>query len=143
MSFDIDINNLTTELYKNNILSNTLMLECSLNENFFEFNQKFTQCPNFQLISFNQEKFIFINYLDNYYRIKKYNLSDDLKEIWINFFDKKYDLYEVSINPDKYKKLSKHLGTKPKIISYKNNNVRIIMQNHFNYKQIHFLLNFF
>ena len=143
VSFEIDINNLSDELYEKNILFNALMLDCSLSENFFKFNQNFTECPNFKIIPFKQEKFIYLNYLDNYYRIKKYNPNDNPKDIWLNFFDKEFKSYEVSINPDKYKKLSKYLDLKPKIISYKNNNIKVKIESHFNSKQLHFLLNFF
>ncbi len=143
ITFDIDINQLSDDLYKNNYKFNLLLLECSLNENFFKFNQNLEECPNFKLISFNQKKYIYLNYLDSYFRIKEFSLNEKLNDIWINFFEKKINSYEILIEPSNYTKLSKHLGKKPKIISYKNNKVKVKTYNYFNNKQIHFLLNFF
>lgn len=143
ISFELDIEQLSNELYQSNLNHNLLLLECSLKENFYKFNQNFQKCPNFMIISFNQEKFIYLNYINNFYRIKKYDASDDPKEIWINLINQKNNFNEISISTKNYSKLVKYLGKTIKINSYDNDMVNVSFESYYLNRHIHFLLNFF
>ena len=46
ISLNVDVDNLSKDLYAKNIDHNLFFLNCSLQENFFEFNNTFENCPN-------------------------------------------------------------------------------------------------
>ena len=143
VSFSIDLGKLSKNLYQKQYDFNLLMIDCSMRENFFKFNQNFNDCPNFKILTFNQEKFIYLNFGDNLYRLKKYNSSDRPNKIWLHFLNKSFNSYQTFIEPSHYNKLVKFTGIKPKIISYKNNLIEIETKSYFTRQQIQFLLNFF
>ena len=143
VSFNIDIAGLSKILYQKEYNFNLLILNCSLRENFFKFNQNYDDCPNFKILSFNKDRFIYINYKDTSYRLKKFILKDDPYNIWLNFLKKNSNQYQTYIDPVNYSKIKKFTGIKPKILSYKNNLVEIESNSYFSEKQIQFLLNFF
>ena len=143
VSFGIDLGKLSKNLYQREYDYNLFMLDCSMRENFFKFNQNFNDCPNFKILTFNQEKFIYLNFSDDLYRLKKYISSDRPNKIWLHFLNKSFNHYQTSIEPDYYNKLVKFTGIKPKIISYKNNLIEIETKSYFTRQQIQFLLNFF
>ncbi len=119
------------------------MLECSLRANFFKFNQKFKNCPNFKILTYNQEKFIFLNFKDNSYRVKKYESSDRPNKIWLYFLNKNFNNFQINIVPSLYDKIVKFSGTPPKILSYNNGLIEIQTKSYFSKLQFQFLLNFF
>ena len=143
ISFELDISNLYVDLFNSNKEYNLLFLQCSLKENFFQFNQNYKKCPNFKILSFNKEEFVYLNFLDNFYRIKKYTIDDNPKDIWINMINLKKNYNELFIHSDLYNKLESYLGYKPQIISYQNNSVNVTFNSYFSNKQISFLLNIF
>ena len=118
-------------------------MSCSLRENFFEFNQNFKNCPNFKILKYNQEKFIYLNFKDKYFRLKNFNLTDDPHKLWINLLNKNLNNHQTYIDPDNFNKIVKFTGNNPKILSYKNNLVKIETKSYFSEKQFQFLLNFF
>ena len=75
-------------------------LKCSLKETFFQFNQNLLNCPNFRIITFNQQKFIYLNYLDNFYRIKEHSPNDSPQSIWMNMIIHNENINEISILGD-------------------------------------------
>ena len=143
ISFELDVSKLHSDLYESNKEYNLLFLQCSLKENFFQFNQNYKKCPNFKILSFNKDKFIYLNFLDNFYRIKKYTINDNPKDIWINMINLKKNHNQLLIHPNLYTKLASYLGHKPKIISYQNEKVNVTFTSYFSNKQIYFLLNIF
>ena len=143
ISFNIDLDKLSKNLYQKKYNFNLLMLECSLRSNFFEFNQNFDDCPNFKIKSFNQERFIYLNYKDNSYRIKKFDLSDRPNKIWINLLNKNLNFYQIYIDPSNFNKIQKYTGIEPRILSYNNSLVEIETKSYFSSQQLHFLINFF
>ena len=143
ISFELDIEQLSQELYDEKLVYNLLLLKCSLKENFYQFNQSYQNCPNFKIISYNQQKFIYLNYLNNYYRIKKYSNEDNLQNIWMSMINIDQNINEIFIKPNNYNKLVSYLGTDPKIESYENNLVKVSFNSNYSNDNIHFLLNFF
>lgn len=143
ISFELDISKLYSDLYESNKEYNLLLLQCSLKENFFQFNQNYKKCPNFKILSFNKDKFVYLNFLDNFYRIKKYTINDNPKDIWINMINLKKNYNELFIHPNLYTKLASYLGHKPQINSYQNGAVNVTFTSYFSNKQIYFLLNIF
>ena len=143
ISFDVDISGLSKNLYQKGFKFNLFMMSCSLRENFFEFNQNFKNCPNFKILKYNQEKFIYLNFKDKYFRLKNFNLTDDPHKLWINLLNKNLNNHQIYIDPDKFNKIVKFTGNNPKILSYKNNLVKIETKSYFSEKQFQFLLNFF
>jgi hypothetical protein len=143
ISFDLDIDQLSRELYGSNLVHNLFLLKCSLKENFYQFNQSFLNCPSFRIIAFNQQKFIYLNYLDNFYRIKEHSTNDSLQSIWMNMIVHNENINEISIQPNNYIKLVEYLGVDPKINSYENNFINVSFKSSYNNDNIHFLLNFF
>ena len=143
VSFNIDLSKLSKNLYQKQHDFNLLMIDCSMRENFFIFNQNFNDCPNFKILIFNEEKFIYLNFKDNLYRLKRYNSNDKLDKIWIYFLNKSFNHYQTFIDPIHYNKLVKFTGIKPKILSYKNNLIEIETKSYFTRQQVQFLLNFF
>ena len=143
ISFELDIDQLSRELYESNLYHNLFLLKCSLKENFFQFNQNLLNCPSFRIIAFNQQKFIYLNYLDNFYRIKEHSPNDSLQSIWINMIIHNENINEIFIQPNTYIKIVEYLGVEPKINSYKNNLVNVSFKSSYNNDNIYFLLNFF
>lgn len=143
ISFELDINQLSYDLNSSKKKYNLLLLNCSLKENFYQFNQNYEKCPNFKILSFNKEKFIYLNFFDSYYRIKKYTIDDSPKNIWMNMLNSNKNYNELSLQPDYYYKLSSYLGYNPQIISYQNKLINVNLTSYFSNKQINFLLNFF
>ena len=143
ISFELDIEQLSQELYEEKLVYNLLLLKCSLNESFYQFNQNYQNCPNFKIISYNQQKFIYLNYQNNYYRIKKYSNEDNLQNIWMSMINIDQNINEIFIKPNNYNKLVSYLGKDPKIESYENNLVKVSFNSNYSNDNIHFLLNFF
>tara|TARA_B100001063_G_scaffold169483_1_gene158688 strand:- start:569 stop:1084 length:516 start_codon:yes stop_codon:yes gene_type:complete len=102
ISFDVDISGLSKNLYQKGFKFNLFMMSCSLRENFFEFNQNFKNCPNFKILKYNQEKFIYLNFKDKYFRLKNFNLTDDPHKLWINLLNKNLNNHQIYIDPDKF-----------------------------------------
>ena len=143
ISLNIDVDNLSKDLYSKKIDHNLLLLNCSIKKTFFKFNNKFKNCPNFIIKNYDNDSYIYLNYKKNYFRLVKFNENISLKAIWINLLEKNKTSYQLSINPTKYNKLEYFTGLKPKILSYEQNNVILEFENFFNNKQINFLINFF
>ena len=143
ISFDIDIDRLSKNLYQKGYGFNLFMMNCSLRANFFEFNQNFKDCPNFKILKYNQEKFIYLNFKDKNFRLKKFNSVDQPHKLWINLFNKNFNYHQSNIDSYNYNKIVKFTGNNPKILSYKNNLVKIETKSYFSKKQFQFLLNFF
>jgi len=143
ISFELDVDQLSRELYESNLVHNLFLLKCSLKENFYQFNQTLLNCPSFRIIAFNQQKFIYLNYLDNFYRIKEYSTNDSLQSIWMNIIIHNENINKIFIKPNNYIKLVEYLGVDPKINSYENNLINVSFKSNYNNDNIHFLLNFF
>ena len=143
ISFEIDISELSKNLYQKGYRFNLFMMNCSLRANFFEFNQNFKDCPNFKILKYNQEKFIYLNFKDKNFRLKKFNSVDQPHKLWINLLNKNFNYHQSNINSYNYNKIVKFTGNNPKILSYKNNLVKIETKSYFSKKQFQFLLNFF
>jgi hypothetical protein len=143
ISFEIDISELSKNLYQKGYKFNLFMMNCSLKANFFEFNQNFKHCPNFKVLKYNQEKFIYLNFKDKNYRLKKFNSVDEPHKLWINLLNKNLNYLQSYIDPNNYNKIVKFTGNNPKILSYQNNLVKIETKSYFSEKQFQFLLNFF
>lgn len=143
ISFELDIEQLSKELYDEKLVYNLLLLKCSLKENFYQFNQIYQNCPNFKIISYKEQKFIYLNYLNNYYRIKKYSNEGNLQNIWMNMINIDQNINEIFIKPNNFNKLVSYIGTDPKIESYENNLVKVSFNSNYSNDNIHFLLNFF
>jgi hypothetical protein len=118
-------------------------MNCSLKANFFEFNQNFKHCPNFKVLKYNQEKFIYLNFKDKNFRLKKFNSVDQPHKLWINLLNKNFNYHQSNIDSYNYNKIVKFTGNNSKILSYKNNLVKIETKSYFSKKQFQFLLNFF
>ena len=140
---NINLNNLSKELYSKKINHNLLLLNCSLKETFFKFNNKFKNCPNFIIKNFNNDSYIYLNYKKKFFRLIKFSENISLKAIWIKLLDKNKTSYQLSINPTNYYKLEYFTGLEPKILFYEQNNVILEFENFYNNKQINFLINFF
>ena len=143
ISFEIDISELSKNLYQKGYKFNLFMMNCSLRANFFEFNQSFKDCPNFKILKYNQEKFIYLNFKDKNFRLKKFNSVDQPHKLWINLLNKNFNYHQSNIDSYNYNKIVKFTGNNPKILSYKNNLVKIETKSYFSKKQFKFLLNFF
>jgi hypothetical protein len=143
ISLNIDVDNLSSDLYSRNIDHNLLLINCSIKNTFFKLNNKFENCPNFVIKNYDNDSYIYLNYKKNYFRLAKFSENISLKTIWIKLFDKSKTSYQLSINPSKYNKLKYFTGLKPKILSYEQNNIILEFENFFNNKQINFLINFF
>ncbi len=143
ISLNIDVDNLSKDLYSKKIEHNLLLINCSIKKTFFKFNNKFKNCPNFIIKNYDKETYIYLNYKNNYFRLVKFSNNISLKSIWFKLLEKNKTSYQLSINPTKYNKLEYFTGLKPKILSYEQNNVILEFENFFNNKQINFLINFF
>ena len=93
--------------------------------------------------SFNQQKYIYLNNRNNFYRIKKYSIDDNPQSIWMNLINLDENINELFIQHNNYFKLVEYLGVDPKIHSYENNFINVSFKSHYNNDNIYFLLNFF
>ena len=143
ISLNIDIDNLSKDLYAKNINHNLFFLNCSLQENFFKFNNKFVNCPNFINQNFEKDSYIYLNFNENYFRLHKFSKNINLKSLWFKLLDKNKSSYQLSIDPSNYKKLKYFTGLEPKIKSYEQNKLLLDFENIYDDKQINFLVNFF
>ena len=143
ISFYIDIDNLSKDLYSKNINHNLFFLNCSTLENFFKFNNEFENCPNFIIKNYEKESYVYLNYNENYFRLLKFYKDINLKSLWFEFLYKNKNSYQLSIDPLNYKKLKYFTGLEPKILSYSQNKITLDFENFYNEKQINFLVNFF
>jgi len=114
-----------------------------MKKNFFKFNNKFENCPNFIIKNFDKETYIYLNYKNNYFRLVKFSNSISIKLLWIELLEKNYSSYQLSIDTSNYNKLKYFTGLEPKILSYEKNNIILDFENYYGDKQINFLINFF
>ena len=143
VSFEIDLESLSKDLFAQNIKFNLILLECSLRKNFFSLNSKISDCPQLNQKIFNKKKYLYLTYKNLSFRIGEDNTQKDLREVWYNFFSLNNNNYKTNITPDKYLKTKNYLGYSPKINSYNNRNLEIEIESLYNEKQFHFLINFF
>jgi len=143
VSFEIDLESLSKDLFAQNIKFNLILLECSLRKNFFSLNSNISDCPQFNQKIFNKKKYLYLTYKNLSFRIGEDNTQKDLREVWYNFLSLNNDNYKTNITPDKYLKTKNYLGYSPKINSYNNRNLEIEIESLYNEKQFHFLINFF
>jgi len=143
VSFEIDLERLSKDLFAQNIKFNLILLECSLRKNFFSLNSNISDCPQFNQKIFDKKKYLYLTYKNLSFRIGEDNTQKDLREVWYNFLSLNNDNYKTNITPDKYLKTKNYLGYSPKINSYNNRNLEIEIESLYNEKQFHFLINFF
>ena len=143
VSFEIDLERLSKDLFAQNIKFNLILLECSLRKNFFSLNSNISDCPQFNQKIFNKKKYLYLTYKNLSFKIGEDNTQKDLREFWYNFLSLNNDNYKTNITPDKYLKTKNYLGYLPKINSYNNRNLEIEIESLYNEKQFHFLINFF
>ena len=143
VSFEIDLESLSKDLFAQNIKFNLILLECSLRKNFFSLNSNISDCPQFNQKIFKKNKYLYLTYKNLSFRIGEDNTQKDLREVWYNFLSLNNDNYKTNITPDKYLKTKNYLGYSPKINSYNNRNLEIEIESLYNEKQFHFLINFF
>lgn len=143
VSFEIDLESLSKDLFAQNIKFNLILLECSLRKNFFSLNSNISDCPQFNQKIFNKKKYLYLTYKNLSFRICEDNTQTDLREVWYNFLSLNNHNYKTIITPDKYLKTKNYLGYSPKINSYNNRNLEIEIESLYNEKQFHFLINFF
>jgi len=143
VSFEIDLESLSKDLFAQNIKFNLILLECSLRKNFFSLNSNISDCPQFNQKIFNKKKYLYLTYKNLSFKIGEDNTQKDLREFWYNFLSLNNDNYKTNITPDKYLKTKNYLGYSPKINSYNNRNLEIEIESLYNEKQFHFLINFF
>ena len=143
ISLNINIEKLSKDLYSNNVTHNLFLLNCSMKYNFFEFNNKFDNCPNFIIKKYKKNLYIYLNYKDNFFRLVELSKNINLKSVWFDLLIKKNTTYQLSIDPSNYSKLKYFTGLEPKILSYDQNKIILDFENFYNNKQINFLINFF
>tara|TARA_A100001015_G_scaffold19051_1_gene21995 strand:- start:588 stop:1013 length:426 start_codon:yes stop_codon:yes gene_type:complete len=140
---NIDLYNLSKKLYSKKIDHSLLLINCSIKKNFFDFNNKFKNCPNFLIKNYDKDSYIYLNYKKNYFRLAKFSKNINLKSLWIDLLEKNYTSYQLSIDLSNYSKLKNITGSEPKILSYEQNKILLDFENFYNDKQINFLINFF
>jgi len=59
VSFELDFQNLSEELYGQNIKFNLILLNCSLNKKYFSVNSNINECPQFKKKLINKEKYLY------------------------------------------------------------------------------------
>ena len=143
ISLNIDVDNLSNDLYSKKIDYSLFLLECSMKKNFFQFNNKFENCPNFIIKNYDKETYIYLNHKNNYFRLVKFSNNISIKTLWIELLEKNYSSYQLSIDTLNYNKLKNFTGLEPKILSYGKNKIILDFENYYNDKQINFLINFF
>ena len=143
VSFEIDIETLSKDLFAQNINFNLILLECSLKKNFFSLNSNISDCPQFNQKIFDKKKYLYLTYKNLSYRLGDNNLQKNLREVWHNFLLVSDNSFRTEIVPDKYLKTKNYLGYSPKITSYNKRNLEIEIESVYNEQQFHFLINFF
>src|SRR5210317_1102005 len=143
VSFELDFQNLSKELYGQNINFNLILLNCSLNKKFFTLNSNISECPEFKQKIINKKKYLYLFFKRLSYRLGEYDSSKDLREVWYNFLAIRNNIFKTLIAPDKYLTTKNYLGYSPKIVSYNSGNLEIEIEGFYNEKQFHFLINFF
>ena len=143
ISFELDFLNLSEELYGQNIKFNLILLNCSLNKNFFSLNSNINECPQFNQKIINKKKYLYLYYNKLSYRLGEYDFSKNLREFWYNLLSLNNNIFKTLIAPDKYLATKNYLGYSPKIVSYKSGKLEIEIEGLYNEKQFHFLINFF
>jgi len=143
ISLNIDVDNLSSELYSKKIDHNLLLLNCSMKNNFYEINNKFDSCPNFIIKNYDKETYIYLNYKNNYFRLVKFSNNISLKSLWIKLLDKNKTSYQLSIAPSNYNKLKYFTGLEPKMLFYDKSKITIDFDYFYDRKQINFIINFF
>ena len=143
VSFEIDIETLSKDLFAQNIIFNLILLECSLKKNFFSLNSNISDCPQFNQKIFDKKKYLYLTYKNLSYRLGGNNPPKDLREVWHNFLLVSDNSFRTEIVPDKYLKTKNYLGYSPKITSYNKRNLEIEIESVYNEQQFHFLINFF
>ena len=143
VSFELDFQNLSEELYGQNINFNLILLNCSLNKKFFLLNSNINECPQFKQKVINKKKYLYLFNKKLSYRLGEYDSSKDFRDVWYNFLSIKNNIFKTLIVPDKYLTTKNYLGYSPKIISYNSGKLEIEIEGLYNEKQFHFLINFF
>ena len=143
ISLNIDVDNLSSDLYSKKVDYSLFLLKCSMKKNFFQFNNKFENCPNFIIKNYDKEIYVYLNYKNNYFRLVKFSNNISVKTLWIELLEKNYSSYQLSIDTLNYNKLKNFTGLEPKILSYGKNKIILDFENYYNDKQINFLINFF
>ena len=143
VSFEIDIETLSKDLFTQNINFNLILLECSIRKNFFSLNSNISDCPQFNQKIFDKKKYLYLTYKNLSYRLGDNNLQKNLREVWHNFLLVSDNSFRTEIVPDKYLKTKNYLGYSPKITSYNKRNLEIEIESVYNEQQFHFLINFF
>ena len=143
ISFELDFQNLSEELYGQNIKFNLILLNCSLYKNFFSLNNNINECPQFKQKIINKKKYLYLFYKKLSYRLGEYDSSKNLRELWYNLLSLKNNIFKTLIAPDKYLATKNYLGYSPKIVSYNSGKLEIEIEGLYNEKQFHFLIDFF
>ena len=143
ISLNIDVNNLSRDLYSKKIDHNLFLLNCSMKKTFFKLNNKFENCPNFIIKNFYEEAYIYLNYKNNYFRLAKFSKDINIKLLWIKLLRKNSYHYQLYIDTSNYNKLKFFTGLEPKILHYEKNKIILDFENFYNNEQINFLINFF
>jgi len=143
VSFEIDLERLSKDLFAQNIKFNLILLECSLRKNFFSLNSNMFDCPQFNQKIFDKKKYLYLTYKNLSFRIGEDNKQKNLREVWHNFLLVSDNSFRTEIVPDKYLKTKNYLGYSPKITSYNKRNLEIEIESVYNEQQFHFLINFF
>jgi len=143
ISLNIDVDNLSRDLHSKKIEHNLFLLNCSMKKTFFMFNNKFENCPNFLIKNYDEEKYIYLNYKNSYFRLVKFSKNISIKLLWIKLLEKNYSSYQLYIDTSNYNKLKYFTGLEPKILYYEKNKIILDFENFYNNKQINFLINFF
>ena len=143
VSFELDLQNLSEELYRQNFNFNLILLNCSLNKNFFSLNSNINECPQFKQKIINKKKYLYLYYKKLSFRLGEYDSSKDLREVWYNLLSTNNNIFKTTIAPDKYLNTKNILGYLPKIISFYRGKLEIEIEGLYNEKQFHFLINFF
>ncbi len=143
ISLNIDIDNLSKDLYAKKINHNLFLLNCTMKNSFFKFNNKFENCPNFIIKDYDNNSYVYLNYKTNYFRLVKFSKNISLRLLWIKLLQKNEIHYQLSIDISNYDKLKYFTGLEPKILSYGQNKIILDFENFYDDKQINFLINFF
>ena len=143
ISLNIDVDNLSSDLYSRKIDHNLLLLNCTVKKNFFKFNNKFENCPNFLIKNYNEETYVYLNYKNSYFRLVKFSKNISIKLLWIKLLEKNNSSYQLYIDTSNYNKLKYFTGLEPKILHYEKNKIILDFENFYNNEQINFLINFF
>ncbi len=137
------MDNLSRDLNSKKIDHNIILLNCSIKNNFFKFNNKFDDCPIFIVKNYDKESYVYLNHKKNYFRLAKFSKDTNIKLLWVKLLEKNQTSYQLSIDASNYNKLKYFTGLEPKILSYMQNKIILEFENFYNNKQINFLINFF